>query len=67
MPRIANTSNISNPKRYGYDIKLDDIFLGDKYKPWRDHHLEDGPKEGVCKSCKIGVGETIEEYKEVYS
>ena len=50
-----------------FDDKLDDIFLGDKYKPWRDHHLEDGPKEGVCKSCKIGVGETIEEYKEVYS
>ena len=50
-----------------FDDKLNDIFLDDKYKPWRDHHLEDGPKEGVCKSCKIGVGETIEEYKEVYT
>ena len=27
MPRIPTTLNISNPKRYGYDIKLDDIFL----------------------------------------
>tara|TARA_X000001382_G_scaffold130634_1_gene126224 strand:+ start:1487 stop:3469 length:1983 start_codon:yes stop_codon:yes gene_type:complete len=27
MPRVANTSHITNPKRYGYDVQLDDIFL----------------------------------------
>ena len=35
--------------------KLWDIFMNDKYKPWRDHHREDGPKEGFCKSCKDSV------------
>ena len=27
MPRVATTINISNPKRYGYDLRLDDILL----------------------------------------
>tara|TARA_R110000796_G_scaffold60220_13_gene139051 strand:- start:2584 stop:3444 length:861 start_codon:yes stop_codon:yes gene_type:complete len=35
--------------------KLWDIFMSDKYKPWREHHKEDGPKEGFCKSCKDNV------------
>ena len=39
---------------------------GDKYKPWRDHHLTDGPKEGVWKTCKIGICETVEEYEKEY-
>ena len=49
-----------------FDEKLDNIFSGDKYKPWRDHHLTDGPKEGVCKTCKIGICETVEEYEKEY-
>ena len=27
MPRVATTINISNPKRYGYDLRLDNILL----------------------------------------
>ena len=27
MPRVASTINISNPKRYGYDVRIDDILL----------------------------------------
>ena len=27
MPRVATTSNIRNPKRYGYDLQLDNIYL----------------------------------------
>ena len=34
------------------DGKLWDIYMSDKYKPWRDHHKEDGPKEGFCKTCR---------------
>ena len=35
--------------------KLWDIYASDTYKPWRDHHKEDGPKEGVCKTCRDNV------------
>ena len=27
MPRVATTSNVRNPKRYGYDLQLDNIYL----------------------------------------
>ena len=27
MPRVATTTNISNPKRYGYDVRIDKIIL----------------------------------------
>ena len=27
MPRVATTINISNPKRYGYDVRIDEILL----------------------------------------
>jgi radical SAM protein with 4Fe4S-binding SPASM domain len=35
--------------------KLWDIFMNEKYKPWRDHHKEDGDKKGFCKTCKDSV------------
>ena len=35
--------------------KLWDIHASDTYKPWREHHKEDGPKEGVCKTCRDNV------------
>ena len=37
------------------DAKLWDIFMNEKYKPWREHHKEDGPKKGVCKTCRDSV------------
>ena len=37
------------------DTKLWNIFMNDKYKPWREHHKGDGPKEGFCKTCRDGV------------
>ena len=39
---------------------LADIFVGNAYKKWRDHHLTDGPKEGVCKTCRDNVKPTYE-------
>ena len=27
MARVASTSNVRNPKRFGYDIRLDNIYL----------------------------------------
>lgn len=34
---------------------LADIFTSTAYDSWRNHHLTDGPKEGVCKSCRDNV------------
>ena len=50
MPRIANTSNISNPKRYGYDIKLDDIFLRSAIGPER---------QMVIQSSDVRAGQQV--------
>ena len=50
MPRIANTSNISNPKRYGYDIKLDDIFLRSAIGPER---------QMVIQSSDVQAGQQV--------
>ena len=37
------------------DGKLWDIYANEKYKPWRQHHEKDGPKEGFCKSCRDNI------------
>jgi hypothetical protein len=50
MARIANTSNISNPKRYGYDIKLDDIFLRSAIGPER---------QMVIQSSDVRAGQQV--------
>jgi hypothetical protein len=46
MPRIATTINISNPKRYGYDLKLDDILLRTAIGPGRDMTIQSSDVEG---------------------
>jgi len=40
MPRVATTSNITNPKRYGYDIQLDNIFLRTAVGPGRELQIQ---------------------------
>jgi hypothetical protein len=40
MPRVANTTHIKNPKRYGYDIKLDNIFLRTAVGPGREMTIQ---------------------------
>lgn len=35
--------------------KIWDIFASEKYFSWRDHHKQDGPKEGFCKTCKDSI------------
>ena len=40
MARVATTSNITNPKRYGYDIQLDNIFLRTAVGPNRDMTIQ---------------------------
>ena len=40
MPRVATTSNINNPKRYGYDIRIDNILLRSAVGPGREMQIQ---------------------------
>ena len=40
MPRVASTTNISNPKRYGYDVRIDDILLRSAVGPGREMQIQ---------------------------
>tara|TARA_A100001515_G_scaffold144595_1_gene149173 strand:- start:2681 stop:3535 length:855 start_codon:yes stop_codon:yes gene_type:complete len=43
------------------DGKLWDIHVNDSYSSWREHHKEDGPKEGFCRTCRDSVKPTYEQ------
>ena len=40
MPRIASTSNIRNPKRYGYDLRLDNLYFRAAIGPGREMTIQ---------------------------
>ena len=40
MPRVATTINISNPKRYGYDVRVDDLLLRSAIGPGREMQIQ---------------------------
>ena len=40
MPRVASTINISNPKRYGYDVRVDDLLLRSAIGPGREMQIQ---------------------------
>jgi len=40
MPRVATTINTSNPKRYGYDIRVDNILLRSAVGPGREMQIQ---------------------------
>jgi hypothetical protein len=40
MPRVATTSNVRNPKRYGYDLQLDNIYLRTAVGPGREMTIQ---------------------------
>tara|TARA_Y100001937_G_scaffold127958_1_gene201818 strand:- start:251 stop:2176 length:1926 start_codon:yes stop_codon:yes gene_type:complete len=40
MPRVATTTNISNAKRYGYDIRVDNILLRSAIGPGREMQIQ---------------------------
>lgn len=35
--------------------ELWNIYRSENYIPWREHLLNEGPKEGICEKCKIDV------------
>lgn len=34
------------------DDYLWNIYVNEKYKPWREHLKDDSPKSGICRGCK---------------
>jgi hypothetical protein len=40
MVRVANTASIKNPKRYGYDLQLDNIYLRTAVGPGREMTIQ---------------------------
>jgi hypothetical protein len=40
MPRVANTTSIKNPRRYGYDLQLDNIYLRTAVGPGREMTIQ---------------------------
>lgn len=38
-----------------FETPIKQIWNGDRYLSWRKHHEFNGPKEGACRSCKIGL------------
>ena len=40
MARVASTSNVRNPKRFGYDIRLDNIYLRSAISPGREMTIQ---------------------------
>jgi hypothetical protein len=40
MPRVATTINTSNPKRYGYDVRIDEILLRSAVGPGREMQIQ---------------------------
>jgi hypothetical protein len=49
MPRVATTINTSNPKRYGYDVRIDDILLRTAVGPGREMQIQssDVQEQGI--------------------
>ena len=40
MARVASTSNVRNPKRFGYDVRLDNIYLRSAISPGREMTIQ---------------------------
>tara|TARA_A100001388_G_scaffold276825_1_gene265724 strand:+ start:51 stop:2015 length:1965 start_codon:yes stop_codon:yes gene_type:complete len=40
MPRVADTTTISNPRRYGYDLKIDSLLLRTAISPERQMTIQ---------------------------
>jgi hypothetical protein len=46
MPRVANTTNIKNPRRYGYDCSIDNILLRTAVAPGREMTIQSSDVQG---------------------
>ena len=59
MPRVASTSNVRNPKRYGYNIKLDNLYLRTAVAPGREMTIQ---SSDVNAGQQINVKQNPEDF-----
>ena len=59
MVRVASTSNVRNPKRYGYDVKLDNIYLRTAVGPGRELTIQ---SSDVNAGQQINVKQNPEDF-----
>ena len=59
MPRVATTINISNPKRYGYDVRIDDILLRSAVGPGREMQIQ---SSDVQAGQQVNVRQNSEDF-----
>ena len=59
MPRIATTSNITNPKRYGYDVQLDNVYLRTAIGPGRELTIQ---SSDISSGQQVNVKQNPEDF-----
>ena len=59
MARVASTSNVRNPKRFGYDIRLDNIYLRTAVGPNREMTIQ---SSDVQQGQNVNVKQNPEDF-----
>tara|TARA_B100000212_G_scaffold281932_1_gene221979 strand:+ start:1906 stop:3870 length:1965 start_codon:yes stop_codon:yes gene_type:complete len=59
MARVASTSNVRNPKRFGYDIRLDNIYLRTAIGPGREMTIQ---SSDVQQGQNVNVKQNPEDF-----
>jgi len=59
MPRVATTINIYNPKRYEYDVRIDDILLRSAVGPGREMQIQ---SSDVQTGQQVNVRQNAEDF-----
>ena len=59
MPRVADTTTISNPKRYGYDLKIDNLLLRTAVSPERQMTIQ---SSDVQSGQQVNVKQNPEDF-----
>jgi hypothetical protein len=67
MPRVSSTSNIRNPKRYGYDIQIDDIYLRTATSPDRQMTIQSSDVQEQQVNVKQNAEDFTSNLGRIYS
>jgi hypothetical protein len=59
MARVASTSNVRNPRRFGYDIRLDNIYLRTAIAPGREMTIQ---SSDVQQGQQVNVKQNPEDF-----
>ena len=59
MARVASTSNVRNPKRFGYDVRLDNIYLRSAIGPGREMTIQ---SSDVQQGQQVNVKQNPEDF-----